>query len=165
MTHFDLRDYAVVGYSLGGRTAVRMLARGARPIGCVAGGMGDRGVIDPKGRIAFLGDLVRQGVDSSHEAGRFVAGLIARRGLKAGPLLHVLESQPATSPESLSEIETPVLVLNGVDDHDNGSAAGLASLMTNARAQLVPGDHVSALRTPELKVAILAFLRETYRAL
>ena len=44
--HLGLADYDLGGYSLGGRTAVRMVAKGARPRRLVVSGMGLQGLIE-----------------------------------------------------------------------------------------------------------------------
>ena len=44
IAHLGLADYDLGGYSLGGRTAVRMVAKGARPRRLVVSGMGLQGL-------------------------------------------------------------------------------------------------------------------------
>ena len=51
-----------------------------------------------------------------------------------------------------------MLVLAGVDDHDNGSAQALADLLPRGEHVAVPGNHMSAVTKPELGEAIAAFL-------
>jgi pimeloyl-ACP methyl ester carboxylesterase len=48
--HLGLADYDLAGYSLGGRTSVRMLAKGARPRRAVLTGMGLDGILHTQGR-------------------------------------------------------------------------------------------------------------------
>jgi hypothetical protein len=50
------------------------------------------------------------------------------------------------------------LVVNGIDDDDNGSAAALADALPNGRYVEVPGNHMSAVVKPELGQAIADFL-------
>src|SRR5262245_22508197 len=64
--HLDLTDYDLVGYSLGARTAVRMLVRGQRPRRCVLGGMGASGVVGSAKRAAFFADAINNGERSDN---------------------------------------------------------------------------------------------------
>src|ERR1700755_3624349 len=58
--HLGLEDYDLGGYSLGGRTTIRMLALGATPRRAIGAGMGLDGILDPNARVSFykhvLGD-------------------------------------------------------------------------------------------------------------
>src|SRR3979490_1222410 len=47
-----LTDYDLGGYSLGGRTTIRMLARGAAPRRAIVAGMGLEGIVHTGGRSA-----------------------------------------------------------------------------------------------------------------
>src|SRR5262249_18303696 len=44
--HLGLADYDLGGYSLGARTVIRLLARGARPARAIVAGMGLEGIIN-----------------------------------------------------------------------------------------------------------------------
>jgi pimeloyl-ACP methyl ester carboxylesterase len=56
--HLGLTDYDLGGYSLGARTTLRMLARGARPGRAIVAGMGLDGIIDTTGRGGFFRNLL-----------------------------------------------------------------------------------------------------------
>ncbi len=153
-------DYDLVGYSLGGRTAVRMLVRGARPRRCVVGGMGDTGILGAPARVAFFEDAIARGESSAFpQAAKAVRALMDRAQVKPQAMLHVLKSQTQTEASALAEIDTETLVISGVDDNDNGSAEGLAAMLPSARAMRTPGNHLSAVGAPELAGAIVAFLK------
>lgn len=159
IAHLGLTDYDLVGYSLGGRTAARMLVRGARPRRCVIGGMGDSGVIGLAKRVAYFEDIITNGERSRFpDAARIVAAMIAQGGLNPEATLRVLRSQIPTPAEALGAVDTPILVVSGDRDDDNGSAEGLAALFPNARALRTPGNHLSAVGKPELAAAIVDFL-------
>lgn len=161
IAHLDLADYDLVGYSLGARIAVRMLARGARPRRCVLGGLGDSGVVAAAQRMAFFADAIRNGEQSQFpQAAKVIHAMMANAGLDPQVMLHVLDSQRETAAAELARIGTPTLVVAGAADADNGSAEGLAALLANARAERVPGNHLTAVRSPELAQAIVRFLRE-----
>lgn len=159
IAHLGLTDYDLVGYSLGARTAARLLVRGARPRRCALAGMGDSGVIGLAKRVAYFEDILTNGEQSRFpEAAKVVAGMIAQGGLNPQAALHVLRAQTPTPAEALAAIETPILVVSGERDDDNGSAEGLAALFPNARAMRTPGNHLSAVVKPELAAAIVEFL-------
>lgn len=160
ISHLALSDFDLVGYSLGARTAVRMLVRGVRPRVCVLGGMGDSGVIGSAARVAFFEDAIRQGgAGANPQAAAVVQALMARAQVKPAAMLNVLRSQIQTRAEELAGIKTPVLVVSGVEDDDNGSAEGLAKLLPHARAMRISGNHLSAVNE-ELADAIVGFLRD-----
>ena len=73
-------------------------------------------------------------------------------------LLGVIDTFVSTSREQVAGFDRPTLVVNGVDDDDNGSAADLAALLPDATYVEVPGNHMSAVTKPELGAAIAAFL-------
>jgi pimeloyl-ACP methyl ester carboxylesterase len=159
IANLGLSDYDLVGYSLGARTAVRMLLRGARPRRCVLGGMGDSGVIGSTARVAFFEDAINKGEAGAFpQAAKAVQALIARAQMDPQVALNVLRSQIQTEQAPLAAIDTPILCVSGVDDHDNGSAEGLAKFFPNAQALRIRGNHLSAVNA-ELGEAIVGFLR------
>lgn len=159
LAHLHLTDYDLVGYSLGARTAMRMLVRGARPRRCVLSGMGDSGILGSAARAAFFEDAISNGEASQHpQAAKIIQAMIQRAQLKPKAMLNVLRAQVQTTQAELDRIDTPILVVSGSDDNDNGNAEGLAKLLRNARAERVPGNHLSAVQSPELAQAIVSFL-------
>ncbi|KQZ06478.1 alpha/beta hydrolase [Caulobacter sp. Root1455] len=161
LAHLNLKDYDLVGYSLGARTAVRMLVRGARPRRLVLGGMGDRGLMEAGARAAMFEDSIRHG-DAAQDprAGRRVHAMMAAGGLRPEAMLGVLTSFAATSAEEIAAIDVPALVVAGQRDDDNGSVEGLAGMMPDARGVRVPGDHLSAVMEPALAEVITEFLKD-----
>ena len=63
-----------------------------------------------------------------------------------------------TSPEALSAITMPTLVVCGSEDQDNGSAEKLVAALPNAKLATVPGTHMSSVTMPDLGEAIRDFL-------
>lgn len=156
---FGDRTYDLVGYSLGARTAVRMLAHGATPRRCVLGGMGASGVIGSAARVSYFEDAILNGPNSKNpQAAQVIAAMIERAKLSKMAMLNVLKAQLATDAAALKAITTPILVVSGKDDNDNGSAEELAALLANATTERVPGNHLSAVQKPELASAIVRFL-------
>lgn len=160
VAHLDLRDYDLVGYSLGARAAARVLVRNNRPPRrCVVAGIGDRGVFGEDNRVEEFLDLVRDGERSwNPDLAKFVVSMLETNGLDAKSMVRVLEQQEVTTPEELGRIKIPVLLLSGSDDNDNGSVEGLAALLGDASVRRTAGDHFSAFSDPAFAEAIVEFL-------
>jgi len=160
--HFGLTDYDLVGYSLGSRTVIRaVVAHGLSPRRLVLGGMGATGIMDAGPRVQWFISAIRNR-DSAKPLtpeGR-VARFLKTTGTDPDAAALVLASHVNTPRAVLEGIRQPVLVVAGVKDDDNGSAAELASIIPSARFAEVPGDHMSAITMPEFREAIAEFLSE-----
>lgn len=159
IAHLGLTDYDLGGYSLGGRTTVRMLANGATPRRAVLSGMGLSGILHTQGRggyfrnvLTHLGSFERGSTEWLTEA------FLKTTGGDPIALLHILDTFVDTSEAELRAIAAPTLVATGVDDDDNGSAADLAVMLAHGTYVEVPGNHMSAVTKPELGKAIADFL-------
>jgi pimeloyl-ACP methyl ester carboxylesterase len=158
ISSLGLTDYDLVGYSLGARTAARMLVRGASPRRAVLGGMGASGIMEAGARAAMFEDSIRRGDKAKDPAaGRRVQAMIAHGGLKPEAMLGVLSSFAPTTQADLRGVAVPTLVISGEDDQDNGSAEDLAALLQHGRALRIPGNHLSAVGAP-LGRAIVDYL-------
>jgi hypothetical protein len=73
-------------------------------------------------------------------------------------IAHLLRVSAWTPLETVRALETRTLVLAGVDDHDNGSAAELALALPHAAHVSVPGNHMSAVTKPEFGAALAGWL-------
>jgi pimeloyl-ACP methyl ester carboxylesterase len=159
IAHLGLKDYDLGGYSLGGRTAVRMVVLGANPGKLIVAGMGLQGLLDTQARSAhFKAILAGLG---THERGSpewMAEAFLKTTGGDPAALLPLLDSFVDTGEAELRAIAVPTLVLSGADDHDNGSAAALAALLPRAEHVEVPGNHMSAVTKPDLGRAIADFL-------
>ena len=159
LRHLLVRRYDLGGYSLGSRMCVRMLARGAKPGRVALGGMGDTGIVDvDPGRIAFEDYVINGSAARNPQVGTIVRGMMKTLEVSRDPILGVLRQQVSTPTAELRKLITPILLVCGVDDHDNGSAPGLAALLPIATLRQIPGTHLSALRTAEFLVAFTGFL-------
>ena len=157
--HLGLTDYDLGGYSLGGRTTMRMLANGATPRRAVISGMGLAGITSTAGRGGYfrnvltnLGSFSRGSVEWMTEA------FLKTTGGDPVALLNVLDTFVDTPIEVVEAIDVPTLIVTGVDDDDNGSGAALADAMRQAIFREIPGNHMSAVTKPELGQAIADFL-------
>jgi pimeloyl-ACP methyl ester carboxylesterase len=157
--HLELGDYDLGGYSLGARTAVRMAILGARPRRLIVAGMGLRGLLDVHRRADhFERILIGLG---THERGSpewLAEAFLKTTGGDPKAMLPLLGSFVDSTEHELRSIDAETLVLSGSEDHDNGSAAAVAELLPNARYVEVPGNHMSAVTSPELGRAMAEFL-------
>ena len=154
-----LEEYDLGGYSLGARTTIRLLTRGAAPRRAVIAGMGLAAIVHTANR----GDLFRRVLANP---GGFGPGTPEARtdayveSIGADPvaLLHLLETIVDTPRRALAAIETPALVLCGSADPELEEAAALATALSDARFAAIPGNHTSAIFKPGLGEAIAEFL-------
>ena len=161
IAHLRLSDYDLGGYSLGARTAVRLVAKGARPRRLIISGMGLTGLTDTRAR----GDHFKRILSElgTHERGSpewLAEAFLKTTGGDPQALLPLLDSFVDTTEAELRAISVPTLVLQGIDDHDNGEAEQVAALIPHATFAEVPGNHMSAVMKPELGRAMAAFLAD-----
>lgn len=160
IAHLGLgNDHDLAGYSLGGRTVTRMLARGATPRRAVLCGMGLEGILHTQGR----GDYFRRVLTNLGSFPRGTSEWMTEAFLKTTKgdpvaLLNILATFVDTPAEALAGIAVPVLVVTGAEDDDNGSGAALAEALPDGRFEEIPGNHMSAVTRPELGQAIGRFL-------
>jgi pimeloyl-ACP methyl ester carboxylesterase len=159
IAHLGLTDYDLGGYSLGGRTAVRMVIMGARPRRLVVSGMGLRGLLETGRRAAHfrkiltgLGTHVRGSPEWLAEA------FLKTTGGDPDALLPLLGSFVDSTEEEVRSIAMPTLVVAGVEDDDNGPIAPLADVLPQGRYVEIPGNHMSSVTKPELGRAMAEFL-------
>jgi pimeloyl-ACP methyl ester carboxylesterase len=154
-----LEEFDLAGFSLGARTAVRAVVAGLRPRRLAIAGMGLEGLAGWQRRAAFFVDAIdrfdtiRQG-DPAFMAVSFMKTMKVDR--TAARLL--LGSVDDTSPEDLSAVTMPTLVVCGDKDRDNGSPQALAGALPDARFEEVPGTHMNSVTEPALGEAIARFL-------
>jgi pimeloyl-ACP methyl ester carboxylesterase len=159
IARLGLEDYDLGGYSLGARTAVRMVVRGGRPRRLVVAGMGLEGLLDTQARSAhFKAILTGLGRHPRGSPEWLAEAFLKTTGGDPQALLPLLDSFVDTSKAELRAIAPPTLVLSGAEDHDNGSAEALAPLLPDATYVEVPGNHMSAVTRPDLGRAIADFL-------
>jgi pimeloyl-ACP methyl ester carboxylesterase len=159
IAHLGLTDYDLGGYSLGARTVIRMVVRGAKPRRLIVSGMGLSGLTDTRPRT----DHFKYILDNRGTFEKFTPEWNADSFLKttrgdSAALRLLLDSFVDTPVESIRKISMPTLVLSGEDDSDNGSVEALADVLPDATLVRTPGGHMSAVTKPELGQAIAAFL-------
>jgi len=157
--HLALTDYDLGGYSLGARTTMRMLANGARPRRAILSGMGLTGITQTEGRGGHFRNILTNLGSFKQGSPEWLAEAFLKT-TKGDPvaLLHILDTFVNTPEEQVRSVAMPVLVLQGADDGDNGSARALADALPHATYREIPGNHMSAVTKPELGREIAAYL-------
>jgi pimeloyl-ACP methyl ester carboxylesterase len=158
--HLGLSDYDLGGYSLGGRTVIRLLARGATPGRAIVGGQGLEAIIHTVGRGGqFRQVLTRFGTFEPGSPEQAMEDWVTARGGDPVALVHVLDTFADTSLAELARITVPTLVLTGAEDGHNDTAEALANALGNGRYVMLPGNHGTAIGTPQFEDAITDFLK------
>jgi len=153
-TGFDLG-----GYSLGGRTTLRMMVRGCTPGRAVIAGMGLDNITSTGGSTGWFRHLLTNYGSFRHDDPEFMAQAFVKT-VKGDPeaLLRVIEASVDTTPDEIAAVEVPTLVLMGDQDDDHGSGSELAELMPHGSCRAIPGSHMGAVAQPELGQAIADWL-------
>jgi pimeloyl-ACP methyl ester carboxylesterase len=159
IAHLGLETYDLGGYSLGARTAVRMVVHGARPRRLIVSGMGLDGLLSTGARAAhFKMILTGLGTHARGSPEWMAEAFLKTTGGDPEALLPLLDSFVDTREAELRALAMPTLVLSGADDHDNGSAEALARALPDGTYVEVPGNHMSAVTRADLGIAIADFL-------
>ena len=85
---------------------------------------------------------------------------ITASGGDPAALVRVLDTFVDTPQEALAAVTVPTLVLTGADDGHNETAAALASTLQRGRYVMLPGDHFTAVSSPQFEIAVIAFLAD-----
>ena len=154
-----LKDYDLVGFSLGARTAARAVIEGLRPRRLVLAGMGLEGLAGWSRRSAFFIDAI----DRFDSVGRGDPAFMAVSFMKTMKIDRVaarllLQAVDDTAPRELAQIAMPTMVLCGDKDDDNGSAQKLVAALPDARHVEIPGTHMSSVTEGALGDALVDFL-------
>jgi pimeloyl-ACP methyl ester carboxylesterase len=162
LDHLHVGACDVVGYSMGSIVSVRLVPVEARARSLVLGGVG--------GRIRRAGDGARrsriadalEARDGAHmdQEGRDFRRFAERSGNDMRALVAIQRAGIVgqSEPGTLAGIKVPTLVVAGADDRLAGSPQELADRIPGAVAEVVPGNHLSAVGKPELAKAIVDFL-------
>lgn len=155
----DAPGHDLGGYSLGARTVLRMLVRGARPDRVVLGGMGLERMLDLGPGIAHYRRVLEGFGSFRHGDPEFMAQAFLKTvGGDPEALLKVIEASVPTDADDIAAVDVPTLVLLGEEDDDHGSGRRLAELLRRGSHATVPGSHMGAVARPELGAAIADWL-------
>lgn len=155
-----LVDYDLCGFSLGARTAAKLVIDGARPRRLILSGMGLQGLTGwARRRDFFLDAAARAGSVKRDDPAFMAVSFMRTTGIPPAVVAHVVSSFDDLAPERLRDIPMPTLVLIGTEDEDNGSAKALADALPQGTLATIPGTHMSCVTKAELGEAIVTFLR------
>ena len=150
-------DVDVVGYSLGARLAWALAARG----GVRRAVLGGLEPVDLLRRVDL--DAARTAIAGGPEPTDPLTQAVTRMarlpGLDPAAVLDVVQGIAADPFDPRADApQIPVLLLAGADDPVVRGLEGLAAVLPDARILRVPGDHLTALHSPEFRAAAFDFL-------
>jgi Lysophospholipase len=156
-----LADYNLGGYSLGARTSVRMLARGATPRRVILAGMGLRGLVHTLDKGGYYKNVLTNLGTFERGTSEWMTEAFLKT-TKGDPvaMLHILNTFVDTPQEVIAGFTQPTEVICGADDRDNGVAQALADILPNGRYVEIPGNHMNAVTRKELGQAMVDFLTD-----
>jgi pimeloyl-ACP methyl ester carboxylesterase len=155
--HLGLTDYDLAGYSLGGRTVIQMLARGATPRRAVAGGQGLEAILHTAGRGGQYRRIFSGfGTFEPGSPEQAMEDSVTDSGGDPVALTLVLDTFTDTPAGGLAAITVPTLIVTGERDRHNDTAPALASALPAGQYQMLPGDHGTAI--PHFEAALADFL-------
>lgn len=161
--HLDAERVALVGYSMGADTAMRVAARDRRIVALVAGGVGGE---LPDGYDASDVAVAIRGFGVEEPSSQIAASLAELAHSMGGDVeafaaLFEGEAKTAYQPPAYDEIACPTLVLAGADDDmAGGSPEDVARRLPSATAITIEGqDHLGAVFDPAFISEVTEFLR------
>jgi pimeloyl-ACP methyl ester carboxylesterase len=160
LDHLRVEACDVVGYSMGSIVSVRLVPVEPRARSLVLGGVGGRIRRASDGaRRSRIADAL-EARDGAHmdQEGRDFRRFAERSGNDMRALVAIQRAGIVGAPGTLGAITVPTLVVAGADDRLAGSPQELADRIPGAIAEVVPGNHLSAVGKPELAKAIVGFL-------
>ncbi|SIN95662.1 Pimeloyl-ACP methyl ester carboxylesterase [Parasphingorhabdus marina DSM 22363] len=159
IAHLGLEDYDLGGFSLGARTTAKLLVEGASPRKAILAGMGLEGLAGWERRQDFF----LEAIATKDTARRGDPHWLAIQFMKSQKIdtvaaAHLLRTFSDLDADQLAGIETPVQILCGTEDRDNGDPEKLADLLPNGIRTDIPGTHMSSVTKAELGEEMAAFL-------
>jgi len=164
LDELDLAEVDLMGYSMGGAIAASLLVNQSKRLrSVILAGVGDGLLIEGPSRArseAIASALEAR--DESSISGATPRAFRAfaeqqRNDLAALAAIHRARRERA-DPEAFRLVEKPVMILLGEGDTLVRGADELAARIPNVRYVKVPGDHLSAVLSPEFLNAVEAFL-------
>ncbi|MBV9369544.1 MAG: alpha/beta fold hydrolase [Frankiales bacterium] len=157
VAHLGLTEYDVGGYSLGGRTVIRMMVRGATALRAVVCGVGLDDVVAAAERTEYYRNVLTRLGTFERGSGEWQVEAFLRT-VNGDPeaLLLLLDSWVDTPLPEVQAITVPTAVVIGSDDERG--ARELADTLPVSTYVEIPGTHMSAVTKPALGEAIAAAL-------
>lgn len=158
--YLGLNNYDLGGFSLGARTVLHAVAKGAAAPGrLIVGGMGTEGLTGWQRRAAHFTRVIDEfETIRKDEPAWFAVQFMKSQKVDRVAARLLLGSFTDLALEMLGKVTMPTLVVCGSEDHDNGSAADLAARLPHGAYAEVPGTHMSSVTRPEFGRAIADWL-------
>jgi pimeloyl-ACP methyl ester carboxylesterase len=162
LDHLGVARADVMGYSMGARIAAHLaFSAPERVRGLILGGLGVH-LVDDEGLPSGIADAMEApSLDALTDPMQrmFRAFAESTRSDLSALSACIKGSRRAMTAQEIGRVAAPTLVCVGSEDEVAGDPQALASLMPNARAQIIPGrDHNRAVGDKVFKEAVLAFL-------
>ena len=159
LDHLALDEFDLGGFSLGARTAAKLLCNGVRPRRAMLMGMGWEGLQGWDSRRQFFVDAINMRDNVKRDDPHFMAVQFFK-SQKIDPVaaLLMLNSFGPMDTSLLPSLDLPIAVICGADDTDNGSAPMLAEKFAQTEYFEIPGSHMSSVTETALSDAIIEFL-------
>jgi pimeloyl-ACP methyl ester carboxylesterase len=159
LSHLKLKKYYAVGYSRGAIVLAKLLTMDNRIKKSVMGGMGaDFTNPNWSRRIMFAAAFNGKAHLYPETAG--AVQYAKSIGADTLVLYYLQKHQPLTTAKELKKINTPVLVIAGDKDTDNGTPASLQALLKKGELKIVSGTHNETHKTKDFSNAVITFLQD-----
>ena len=158
LDHLRLDACAVVGYSMGAHTAMRLAAADPRVTALALLGVGDgggRAQNEADGGPSMLEAL--SAADPNDVENQSLRRFRVMAGTDTAPLLAMMQAGFAGNEERPQDVTVPTILIVGNDDEEAGDPSGLAEQL-HATLVRVSGDHFTANARPEVHRALIDFL-------
>jgi pimeloyl-ACP methyl ester carboxylesterase len=161
--HLGRPTYDVVGYSMGSVVASRLVTGDARVRSLVLGGVG-AGLLGR--RPSRLGSAIADALLAEDPANvtepvpRAFRRFADSTGADRAALAAIQSARRFVGEAHIESIAVPTLVVTGDRDTMAGAPEALAERIPGARARVVQGDHLSAVRDPAFIASIVDFLAD-----
>lgn len=182
LDHLGIKKCHVVGYSMGGRIACKLIVdHPDRFLSAVIGGMGLTGEESTlSGDHSRLAQSLEEGkglgplIEALNPPGR---GPVSEERMRIVNNLYLRSQDPkalaavvrgggglAVSKEELRKIKLPVAAICGDEDPLLARVERMKPLVPGIKVVITPGTHLTAFGKPEFKKALLEFLKATSAA-
>jgi pimeloyl-ACP methyl ester carboxylesterase len=161
LDHLGVDRCAVVGFSMGARTALHLAVVDPRVRAVVAMGLGEQSLQrHARGTGAVPDALLTDDPDSiGQETLRHYREMADAIHADRQALASLMAAERTEVPDIVDDIKVPVLVVTGSDDVTAGDPAALAGALADASSVLTAGDHAGVKDQPDAHEAIVAFLQ------
>jgi pimeloyl-ACP methyl ester carboxylesterase len=164
LDHLGVEEADVVGYSMGGRIAVRLLVdHPDRVNAAVLGGVGEAILSGPPDQSEIVEALEAEDPSAvEHPAGRRFRAFAERMDGDLQALAATMRAIPTFDLPRLSDVAHPVLVVAGENDSVVGDPAAFADSIEGAESVVVPErNHMTTVGDPRFVEAVVVFLDRT----